>query len=183
MVYEGANEIQAVDLLQRKVAGDGGAALREWLHEALEEAARCDGAAPGQGSPPRCARSARRRRPPPQPLRRPPRPTARPRCARPTTSSWAWRMPCSPWAFAASARAAADHPARDWAQAKVARMRYGLQWVLPQAQVHWAGRRPVAGAAGAGGLSARRMARAAGRAARRRPGSTARRPRPASVRA
>jgi hypothetical protein len=182
MVYEGTNEIQAIDLLQRKVLADGGAALREWLHEALEEAARCDGAGLS-GVRRRAARAVRGGAGRRAALRRPPRPTARPRCARPTTSSWAWRMPCSPWAFAASARAAADHPARDWAQAKVARMRYGLQWVLPQAQVHWAGRRPVAGAAGAGGLSARRMARAAGRAARRRPGSTARRPRPASVRA
>ncbi|MFZ4649212.1 MAG: acyl-CoA dehydrogenase C-terminal domain-containing protein, partial [Rubrivivax sp.] len=42
------------------------------------------------------------------------------------------------WGFAASARAAAAHPARDWAQAKTARMRYGVQWVLPQAAVHWA---------------------------------------------
>jgi hypothetical protein len=42
------------------------------------------------------------------------------------------------WAFAASARGAQDHPDAAWAQAKTARMRYGVQWVLPQAQVHWA---------------------------------------------
>jgi hypothetical protein len=42
------------------------------------------------------------------------------------------------WAFAASARAAVGHPDSDWAQAKLQRMRYGVQWVLPQAAVHWA---------------------------------------------
>jgi hypothetical protein len=41
------------------------------------------------------------------------------------------------WAFAASARAALDHPDAAWAQEKTARMRYGVQWVLPQARVHW----------------------------------------------
>ena len=41
------------------------------------------------------------------------------------------------WAFAASARAAIDVPDRPWAEAKTARMRYGVQWVLPQAGVHW----------------------------------------------
>ena len=42
------------------------------------------------------------------------------------------------WAFAASARGAVSHPDSAWAEAKTARMRYGVQWVLPQAQVHWA---------------------------------------------
>ena len=36
------------------------------------------------------------------------------------------------------ARGAKAHPDSAWAQAKTARMRYGVQWVLPQAQVHWA---------------------------------------------
>ena len=41
------------------------------------------------------------------------------------------------WACAASARAAARETDAEWAQAKTARMRYGLQWLLPQAAVHW----------------------------------------------
>ena len=41
------------------------------------------------------------------------------------------------WALAASARAAAADPDTSWANAKMQRMRYGLQWLLPQAQVHW----------------------------------------------
>jgi hypothetical protein len=31
MIYEGTNEIQAIDLLQRKVLPDGGLALAEWM--------------------------------------------------------------------------------------------------------------------------------------------------------
>ncbi|MGV2389336.1 MAG UNVERIFIED_CONTAM: hypothetical protein LVR29_17080, partial [Microcystis novacekii LVE1205-3] len=50
MVYEGADKIQAVDLLQRQVAGRRRRrACAQSLHEALEEAARCqDGAAPSR---------------------------------------------------------------------------------------------------------------------------------------
>jgi len=41
------------------------------------------------------------------------------------------------WAFAASARAALDLADRAWADAKTARMRYGVQWLMPQSGVHW----------------------------------------------
>jgi hypothetical protein len=43
------------------------------------------------------------------------------------------------WAFAASARAAAQLWPADptWAQGKIERMRYGAQWLLPSAQLHW----------------------------------------------
>ncbi|WP_321962228.1 acyl-CoA dehydrogenase family protein [Paraburkholderia sp. J7] len=41
MLYEGTNEIQAVDLLVRKVLGDGGEALRGLLAHIAAEAARC----------------------------------------------------------------------------------------------------------------------------------------------
>ena len=41
------------------------------------------------------------------------------------------------WAFAASARAALGLSDTAWAQAKTDRMRYGVQWLLPQAGVHW----------------------------------------------
>ena len=42
------------------------------------------------------------------------------------------------WAFAASLRAARGTPDPQWAQGKAERMTYGLQWVVPQAAVHWA---------------------------------------------
>ena len=41
------------------------------------------------------------------------------------------------WAFAASARAALNIDDKAWAEAKTARMRYGVQWLLPQAGAHW----------------------------------------------
>lgn len=36
MIYEGTNEIQAIDLLQRKVLVDGGHALRQWMSRELQ---------------------------------------------------------------------------------------------------------------------------------------------------
>jgi len=47
------------------------------------------------------------------------------------------------WAFAASLRATADDSGVTWARAKFERMTYGLQWVVPQAAVHWARVRSV----------------------------------------
>jgi alkylation response protein AidB-like acyl-CoA dehydrogenase len=44
LIYEGTNEIQAIDLLQRKVLADGGAALRALVEELQREAGRCTGA-------------------------------------------------------------------------------------------------------------------------------------------
>ena len=41
MLYEGTNEIQAIDLLVRKVLGDGGEALRALLAHVTKEAAGC----------------------------------------------------------------------------------------------------------------------------------------------
>jgi len=42
MIYEGTNQIQALDLLQRKVAASGGAALAPLLAALREEAAACE---------------------------------------------------------------------------------------------------------------------------------------------
>lgn len=44
MIYEGTNQIQALDLLQRKVASSGGAALAPLLKVLREEADACDAA-------------------------------------------------------------------------------------------------------------------------------------------
>ena len=41
------------------------------------------------------------------------------------------------WAFAASLRGALDGPDAAWVRSKSERMTYGLQWVVPQAAVHW----------------------------------------------
>ena len=137
MVYEGTNEIQAIDLLQRKVLADGGAALRAWLQEAREEAAACEAAGlaefasalraqcdAAEATTQAIARAAATDREAPL------------RAADDYLMGLAHAFLA--WAFAASARAALGHPDAGWAQAKTARMRYGVQWVLPQAQVHWA---------------------------------------------
>jgi alkylation response protein AidB-like acyl-CoA dehydrogenase len=140
MIYEGTNEIQAIDLLQRKVLADGGAALQVWLAEARTEAQACEAA--GLSDIAAALRSE---------------------CdaAQAAVASVQAAVAATPgdregplrvaddflmglshtllaWAFAASARAAVGHPDSDWAQAKLERMRYGVQWVLPQAAVHWA---------------------------------------------
>ena len=136
MVYEGTNEIQAIDLLQRKVLADGGAALRAWLEDAREEAAACEAAGLGEFASAlraQCdasgaatqviAHAAATDREAPL------------RVADDYLMGLAHAFLA--WAFAASARAALDHPDAAWAQEKTARMRYGVQWVLPQARVHW----------------------------------------------
>ena len=140
MVYEGTNEIQAIDLLQRKVLADGGKALQAWLAEARAEAQACEAAGLADIAA-----------------------ALRGECdaAQASVASVQAAMATSPtdrelplrvaddflmglshallaWAFAASARATVGHPDPAWAQAKLDRMRYGLQWVVPQAAVHWA---------------------------------------------
>ena len=137
MVYEGTNEIQAIDLLQRKVLADDGAALRAWLEDAREEAAACEAAGLGEFASALLAQcdaagattqviaqvAASDRE---APLR--------------VADDYLMGLAHAflAWAFAASARAALGHPDAAWAQEKTVRMRYGVQWVLPQAQVHWA---------------------------------------------
>jgi alkylation response protein AidB-like acyl-CoA dehydrogenase len=136
MVYEGTNEIQAIDLLQRKVLGDGGRALADLLDDCESEARHCD--AMGLAV---FATALREQ-------------AALARSATPALAAAAAVDPEAPlrvaddylmalahlllaWAFAASARAAEDVSDAPWAEAKRARMRYGVQWVLPQAAVHW----------------------------------------------
>ncbi len=137
MIYEGTNEIQAIDLLQRKVLADGGAALGLWLAEARAEAAACIGAGLAD-----FARALQ----------------AECEAAQHATAAVAAAVAAGDreaplrmaddylmglshtllaWAFAASARAAQGLADRPWAEAKTARMRYGVQWLLPQAAVHW----------------------------------------------
>jgi alkylation response protein AidB-like acyl-CoA dehydrogenase len=136
MIYEGTNQIQAIDLLQRKVLADGGAALGLWLAEARAEAEVCAAAglvdfasalqsecdAAQQATAALTAAAATDRE---APLR--------------VADDYLQGLSHTllAWAFAASARAALDMPDRPWAEGKTERMRYGVQWVLPQAAVHW----------------------------------------------
>ena len=143
MVYEGTNEIQAIDLLQRKVLADGGAVLRMWLDEARSEASQCDGAgltdaatalraecAAAELATEAVAGAAAQDREAPL------------RVADDYLMGLSHTMLA--WAYAASLRAALDESDAGWAAGKSQRMTYGLQWVVPQAAVHWARVRSVA---------------------------------------
>lgn len=136
MIYEGTNEIQAIDLLQRKVLADGGQTLGSWQDEALAEAGRCEAAGLGdfaimvRDCMAQLSEAVRAIREAAQ---------ADADCASRVADEFlrgvSWAM--MGWAFAASARAAVGCADKRFAQAKLARMRYGLQWLMPQAAVHW----------------------------------------------
>jgi alkylation response protein AidB-like acyl-CoA dehydrogenase len=137
MVYEGTNEIQAIDLVQRKVLSDGGAALALLLAEFEAEAARCE-------VNPTLADFALALRHQCDLARRA---TAALAAGAAADREWPLRAADDylrglahtllAWAFAASARAATQEPDTAWAVAKTERMQYGVQWLLPQAAVHW----------------------------------------------
>jgi alkylation response protein AidB-like acyl-CoA dehydrogenase len=137
MVYEGTNEIQAIDLVQRKLLADGGATWLGLLADFDAEAVRCD-AEPGLGDFARALRgqteTARRAFDALAGAAADDR-EATLRLADDVLHGVAHTLLA--WAFAASARAAVDEADAAWAQAKIARMRYGVQWLLPQAAVHW----------------------------------------------
>lgn len=136
MVYEGTNEIQAIDLVQRKILADGGAALAELMHEWEAEATACARAnlwpfAEALREQMVLARDALAA------LQAAPGDAERPlRVADEVLMGLAHTLLA--WAFAASARAAAGFDDPTFAAAKAARMRYGVDWLLPQARVHWA---------------------------------------------
>jgi alkylation response protein AidB-like acyl-CoA dehydrogenase len=136
MIYEGTNEIQAIDLLQRKVLAEGGAALQRWLQEAMAEASRCEAAGLAEAAATlrrECAAAE-------EATQAVVRAAAQDREA-PLRVADDYLMGLShtllAWAFAASLRAARTTPDPQWAQGKSERMTYGLQWVVPQAEVHW----------------------------------------------
>ncbi|HEY8360294.1 MAG TPA: acyl-CoA dehydrogenase, partial [Ramlibacter sp.] len=137
MIYEGTNEIQAIDLAQRKVAGDGGAALLGLLEDFALEAQACRGDAvlepfgkaladevdaARHGLHAMLARVGSEREAllvlAPDLMQ----------AVTHTVLAWCWTR---------SARCALDEPDRDWAAGKLARMRYGIDWLLPVARVHW----------------------------------------------
>jgi len=138
MVYEGTNEIQAIDLLQRKVLADGGQALEALLAECEGEAARGEAGAPTLGAFVAALRaqvaSARE-------VTAAITAAARTDAEAPLRAAddylFALAHLLLAWAFAASARAAGGLPGSPFTAAKLQRLQYGLQHVLPQAAVHW----------------------------------------------
>jgi len=143
LIYEGTNEIQAIDLVQRKLLDDGGRraeALRARLAEEVTACREIDAARPFAD-----ALSAQLDAW---------ADTQRTLLAGATNDpEWPLRVADDmlagighallAWAWARIARTALDHgrapvpgarPAAQW----LVSARYGIEWLLPQAQVHWA---------------------------------------------
>ena len=138
MIYEGTNEIQAIDLVQRKLLADRGATLAllldEWDAEVARSAAHpalvdfSEGLADAAAAARQGLRALAQRAA-----------SGDPEATLVVADDVLMGLSHSllAWAFCASARAALDHPDAPWAEAKAARMRYGMQWVVPQGAVHW----------------------------------------------
>jgi alkylation response protein AidB-like acyl-CoA dehydrogenase len=137
MVYEGTNEIQAIDLVQRKLLADDGRALKVFLRECEAELIglqQCSGvdefarvleeqvAAALEGFEDLKRRSAQGR----ESL-----------LAVSEDAMAAMAHLAMAWAFAARARALAQRDPQQPQPPGLATCRYGVQWLLPQASVHW----------------------------------------------
>ena len=137
MIYEGTNEIQAIDLLVRKVLGSGEAAFEALMADLSSEADRCDGVASladfGRAlrheidmaqQATRALRSARDQDPE-RPLR--------------IADDYLMAMGLLllAWAWSASARAAIGAGDDEWTQHKLTVCRHGIEWVLPESALHW----------------------------------------------
>jgi hypothetical protein len=137
MVYEGTNEIQAIDLAQRKIVADGGAVLLDLLDEFDAEAQECS-RHPGLGSlGTTLAGEVASARSGVGAL------LAKARQDRSAVSHLAPDVlqgvttTVLTWCWCCSARCALAHPDKEWSGSKMARMRYGVEWLLPGMQVHW----------------------------------------------
>lgn len=136
MIYEGTNEIQAIDLLQRKILGDGGATLAAWHAQAGEDARACETAglvdfAAALRHAIADTRNALEAIMAAQP--------EDPPCVLRVADDFLFGFSHAllAWAFAVSALAAQQQPDDEFARVKLDKMRYGLNWILPQASVHW----------------------------------------------
>ncbi len=140
MIYEGTNEIQAIDLVQRKLLADEGLTLNRLLTECEAEvaAARRAGVPDLAQALQEQVDQARRGLAALQAVAQRDRSAVLPLC---DEAMAAYSHLCLAWAFAATGRACADvlnrQPGDVEAQARLERQRYGAQWLLPQAQVHW----------------------------------------------
>ncbi len=137
MIYEGTNEIQAIDLLQRKVMDDGGEKLLGLLAVLEEEAELCSTAAGLEEFA--CGLSAQiaatkeamgalvagRHADPEWPLR----------VADDFLRGLGFTLLA--WAWARSARVAMPKAQDAWYADKVTTARFGVQWLLPEAKMRW----------------------------------------------
>jgi hypothetical protein len=139
MIYEGTNEIQALDLVQRKLLGAHAAAWDRLLDglqaDAIDGDAAVDTALRAEVDAARAATAALREH----------AATASPgesvlRVADDFLAgtghlllAWAWARQ----AHAATAALVRGHGDPDWMRERLRLARHGVAWVLPQAAVHW----------------------------------------------
>jgi alkylation response protein AidB-like acyl-CoA dehydrogenase len=143
LIYEGTNEIQAIDLVQRKLLDDGGAraqALRERLGEDVPAALRQPALRPfaealqqqlGAWATTQALLQAGAHEDPEWPLRAADDLLA---AIGHALLAWAWLRIAAAAGEAGRAPPAGARPASSW----LASAQFGLQWLLPQAEVHWA---------------------------------------------
>lgn len=137
MIYEGTNEIQAIDLLQRKVLADGGAALSQLLDELAREANLC-----AEHAATAAAGAALL-----QQLQAVREATAALVDGQAGDPEWAQRVAGDylngfghallAWAWARSARVATSQPDERLREHKLAIARHGREWLLPEAGACW----------------------------------------------
>ena len=133
MIYEGTNEIQAIDLLQRKVFEDGGHRLALLLDELDREVRACAGtpSIAALAAPLRQAIDALREA------------TARLYIGRRQDAEWPFRVAddylraaglvLMGWAWARRARACESRTDDPWHADQLAAARFGIEWLLPEA--------------------------------------------------
>jgi len=137
MIYEGTNEIQAIDLLQRKVLDDGGLRL-ELLLATIEDAA-------ARSAPePRLADFVTALREQVDLVRMATRELI---AGRPGDPEWAQSIASDflrglgfallAWAWALTARSLPTEGGDEWQRDKLLAARFGIQWLLPEGQLCW----------------------------------------------
>jgi alkylation response protein AidB-like acyl-CoA dehydrogenase len=137
MIYEGTNEIQAIDLLQRKIMSDGGAKLFNLL-AVLEQELEAGASEPElkEFTEALSAQIAATREAVGALL-----------AAREADPDWSLRVADDflrglgftllAWAWARSARVALPQVVDTWYASKVKAARFGVQWLLPEANYRW----------------------------------------------
>jgi alkylation response protein AidB-like acyl-CoA dehydrogenase len=137
MIYEGTNEVQAVDLLMRKVLEDGGVRFGELLAVLEEETQLADRSETLKAN----ARALQEQI---ETARRATDALLEGRGAEP---EWPFRIADDymqamgytllTWAWTRTLRAASAHSASAWHLEKAAIARYGIEWLTPHAAFHW----------------------------------------------
>jgi alkylation response protein AidB-like acyl-CoA dehydrogenase len=137
MIYEGTNEVQAVDLLMRKVLEDGGARFGELLavlEEEVQLSGRSEMLQPNARALQEQIETARqatnallggRGADPEWPLR----------IADDYMQAMGYTL--LTWAWTRTLRAASAHSSSAWHAQRAATARYGIEWLTPHAAFHW----------------------------------------------